>query len=166
MLFSKLAFRLDTMLRVLRAAWWIRRHGGQRPVYLDIGARGSLPRRWHMAWLLGIVSPVFVEPDPEQARLLRKKYAGRAVYETGSPSPPCPTASTRRAGGGAGRASVPRTGLRQLPKCRAAQVPPPGAAASTASTAAATSPGEIGRMQRLPSPMQVVRRQSKQSVMR
>lgn len=48
--------------------------GESRPIYLDVGARGGLPPVWHVAARLGIVSPVFVEPDPWETQRLSSRY--------------------------------------------------------------------------------------------
>jgi FkbM family methyltransferase len=47
--------------------------------YVDIGARGGLPRPWHLAHELGLIQPVFFEPDAIAANKLRASYPKATV---------------------------------------------------------------------------------------
>ena len=49
--------------------------------YADIGARGGLSRSWHTLWKVGLVSPIFVEPEPEAALVLRGLYPDAQVIQ-------------------------------------------------------------------------------------
>ena len=53
--------------------------GACAPLYLDVGARGGLPRAWHVAAKLGVIRPVFVEPDRAEADRLAGAYPGVTV---------------------------------------------------------------------------------------
>lgn len=45
--------------------------------YLDVGARGGLPRRWHVLERRGKIAPVFVEADP--AAIEKLQESGRTL---------------------------------------------------------------------------------------
>ena len=42
------------------------------PVFLDIGSSGGLSFKWPLAHRMGLVRPIFVEPDPIEADRLRQ----------------------------------------------------------------------------------------------
>lgn len=44
------------------------------PLYLDIGARGGLPRHWSLASKFGLITPVFCEPDTGEVDQLRRRF--------------------------------------------------------------------------------------------
>ncbi|WOJ94280.1 FkbM family methyltransferase [Congregibacter variabilis] len=76
--------RLVRLLRVSLAAIRGRIAGFKRCpiILLDIGARGGLSRGWQTLWRLGLVTPVFVEPDPEEAARLKANYKNALVLQT------------------------------------------------------------------------------------
>lgn len=49
------------------------------PVYLDIGARGGLSSRWKLVHAAGLIRPVFVEADPDEASQLQLRYPDASV---------------------------------------------------------------------------------------
>lgn len=49
--------------------------------YADIGARGGLSRSWQVLWKAGLVSPIFVEPEPEAAGVLRGLYPDAQIIQ-------------------------------------------------------------------------------------
>ncbi|BBY78882.1 FkbM family methyltransferase [Mycolicibacterium pulveris] len=65
------AFTARTLARTLRAA--LIKTDPAPLNYLDVGARGGLPRRWRLLEQLGKISPIFVEADPDEADKLRKR---------------------------------------------------------------------------------------------
>jgi FkbM family methyltransferase len=52
-----------------------------RPIVLvDIGGRGGFTRRsWQFLWRVGLVKPVFFEPDPKAASQIRARYGRSAT---------------------------------------------------------------------------------------
>ena len=54
----------------------LRRHP---PRYLDIGARGGLPRRWQLVYRAGLIRPAFVEPDSTEADRLSSMYPDAVI---------------------------------------------------------------------------------------
>ena len=76
--------RLVHAVRVTFASLVALRHGLRKAplVYADIGARGGLSKSWELLWRLGLIEPVFVEPEPEAARQLRASYRnGRVISD-------------------------------------------------------------------------------------
>ena len=49
------------------------------PTYVDIGARGGLPRPWALVHRLGLIRPVLFEPDPEAANEIKRRNPGIEV---------------------------------------------------------------------------------------
>lgn len=47
----------------------------------DVGARGGLSRGWQVLWRAGLVRPIFVEPEPEEAKRLGETYPNAALIE-------------------------------------------------------------------------------------
>lgn len=47
----------------------------------DVGARGGLSRGWHFMWKAGLVRPIFVEPEPEEANRLSKTYSNASIIQ-------------------------------------------------------------------------------------
>ncbi len=61
------------IVRAIAHSRWRRLSGAtETPVYLDIGARGGLPQRWQWAQKAGLISPVFVEAEPQEASRLSR----------------------------------------------------------------------------------------------
>jgi FkbM family methyltransferase len=50
-----------------------------RLTYADVGARGGLPSPWYFAHKLGLVYPIFFEPDPVAAKVLGSSYPSTVV---------------------------------------------------------------------------------------
>ena len=50
---------------------------------LDVGARGGLQPHWERLYLSGEVVPIFVEPEPVAAKILRRMYPDSFVIEEG-----------------------------------------------------------------------------------
>jgi FkbM family methyltransferase len=74
--FIKLFNLLPSIPLGLRSGW------RENPLtYVDIGGRGGLPPRWKIAHSLGLIRPIFFEPEKMAAIELQKRYP-KAVVET------------------------------------------------------------------------------------
>lgn len=51
-------------------------------VYLDVGARGGLSKKWRALYRFDIIVPVLFEPDPEEAAKLRRSMPKAVVNQT------------------------------------------------------------------------------------
>jgi len=49
-------------------------------VYIDVGARWGLSRRWNALYRIGALTPVMFEPDPKEAEQLRAKMPDAIVH--------------------------------------------------------------------------------------
>ena len=85
---ADIGIRARAMLTKLRkaadiaAASWRATAEGLRsapPTYVDIGARGGLPRPWALAHRLGLIRPVMFEPDAQAADEIRTRNPGIEV---------------------------------------------------------------------------------------
>jgi FkbM family methyltransferase len=80
--------KLQKVAHIAAASWRATAQGlrAAPPTYVDIGARGGLPRPWGLAHRLGLIRPVLFEPDAEAAAEIKSLNPGVAVapYALGS----------------------------------------------------------------------------------
>lgn len=70
-LITKIRKAAATGQGIAGARWRQLGRPSEAPIYLDIGARGGLPRRWQWVQQAGLIRPAFVEAEPEEADRLR-----------------------------------------------------------------------------------------------
>jgi FkbM family methyltransferase len=75
------ATRLDRVIRTAQA--WLDFHThGKKPIhFLDVGALGGLQKRWGILYRLGMIQPIFFEPDPPEAELLSSLYPKAKIFQ-------------------------------------------------------------------------------------
>lgn len=81
--------RLKKLTRVSTAIAYAKSVGVSRescPLYVDIGARGGLPKHWTLVERARLIEPVFFEPDPEEAPRIKQRFPRSNVlpYALGS----------------------------------------------------------------------------------
>jgi FkbM family methyltransferase len=54
-----------------------------RPIYLDIGGRGGLRKRWHLIEKFGLLEAIIIEPDPAEIKKLEQQYPHARIIECG-----------------------------------------------------------------------------------
>ncbi|MEP6502117.1 MAG: FkbM family methyltransferase [Betaproteobacteria bacterium] len=78
-LITKIRKAAATGQGIAEARWRGLGQSADKPVYLDIGARGGLPPRWQWVQQAGLIRPAFVEAEPEEAERLQARLPGVLV---------------------------------------------------------------------------------------